>query len=119
MTPIGKMRVPMQWQQLTTTQDTFGQPVETWTTVATVWAFIRPLNSREVETARELHAYASHQITMRWPGVALGEPQASDRFLMTTASGDIRTFNATSVLNTDERNRQCVVIANEMDEPRT
>lgn len=34
-------------QQRTTTQDAIGQPVETWATVATVWASVRHLSGIE------------------------------------------------------------------------
>ena len=40
----GKLNKRITIQQRTTTQDAIGQPVETWTTVATVWADVRGTN---------------------------------------------------------------------------
>lgn len=37
----GKLNQRVTIEQRSTTQDAIGQPVETWTTVATVWAHIR------------------------------------------------------------------------------
>lgn len=43
----GKLNSRITIEQRTTTQDENGQPVETWTTVATVWAHIRHLGGLE------------------------------------------------------------------------
>lgn len=43
----GKLNSRIAIEQRSTTQDATGQPVETWTTVATVWAHIRLLSGVE------------------------------------------------------------------------
>ena len=40
----GKLNRRITIEQRSTTQDAIGQPVETWTTVATVWADVRSTN---------------------------------------------------------------------------
>lgn len=39
----GKLNKRVALQRKVTTQDSFGQPVETWTTLATVWAHIKTI----------------------------------------------------------------------------
>lgn len=46
-------------QQASTTQDSYGQPIETWTAVATVWAQVTPMRGRET--------FGSEQVLDRGP----------------------------------------------------
>ncbi len=49
--PIGKLKHRVTVQQLTSGQDSIGQPQTSWTTVATVWADVRYLNGLEAVKA--------------------------------------------------------------------
>lgn len=53
-------------QQRSTSQDTFGQQVTTWTDVAVLWANVRPLSGRELLTAGAINAELSHVVTIRY-----------------------------------------------------
>lgn len=44
---IGKMDRQIVLQRKTTVKDSIGYPVETWATLATVWADVRPVSGRE------------------------------------------------------------------------
>lgn len=48
-----------------TTPDGMGGSESTWTTIATVWAEIRPMSGREREQAQRLNAQANYVITIR------------------------------------------------------
>lgn len=57
-------------QALTTVQNAYGEPVETWTDSATVWADVRPASGWErfVSGADQEQAVVSHVVTMRYQG---------------------------------------------------
>ena len=47
-------------------KDTFGARKENWVTVATVWAKIEPLNSREILYGSQIQADVTHKLTLRY-----------------------------------------------------
>lgn len=48
MTRIGELDRQITIQKRTTVDDSFGDPVETWSTVAVVWAHKREISGREI-----------------------------------------------------------------------
>lgn len=52
-------------QQQSATQDAFGEPVRTWTDVASVWAEILPLNGRELFAAQTNQSQVDSKIVIR------------------------------------------------------
>ena len=52
-------------QSLGYTTDAGGGRVETWTTVATVWAHVRPMSGRERLQADQLESPANYKVTIR------------------------------------------------------
>ncbi len=55
---IGPMDQQITIQQNTPTQDATGQPIESWATLATVWAEYLPVSGREFWAARQVNATA-------------------------------------------------------------
>jgi SPP1 family predicted phage head-tail adaptor len=53
-------------QQPSTTQDAYGQPVTTMTTVATVYAAVEPLTGRALFAAKQAQSEVSCKITIRY-----------------------------------------------------
>jgi hypothetical protein len=51
------------YRRNTPTQDAYGQPVEGWTTVATVWAAVDMLTGRELFTAQQAQSEATVRMT--------------------------------------------------------
>jgi SPP1 family predicted phage head-tail adaptor len=62
----GRMRHRITIQQRANTPDTFGQPIESWADVATVWASVEPLQGREFFAADQVNAEVTTRIRMRW-----------------------------------------------------
>lgn len=62
---IGQLKSRVVIQQRSTTQDAIGQPVETWTTLATVWANIRYLNGTEAIKADAVASTSKVSIRIR------------------------------------------------------
>lgn len=94
-------------------QDTFGQVLNTdptkWTTVGTYWAFVRPLNAREVGIATEERGDVTHEVKMRYVGAI--NPKQQLIFQGT------RTLNIEQVLNVNERNKEYTLICKEVVTP--
>ena len=62
---IGKLNRRVAIQQLTAGQDEIGQPVQTWSTLATVWANVRYLNGVETIKADATTAVTKASIRIR------------------------------------------------------
>lgn len=69
----GQLRHQVKLQALTAGQDAIGQPVQTWTDVATLWADVRFLNGLETIKADAAVAVAKGSIRVRYrAGVTAG-----------------------------------------------
>jgi SPP1 family predicted phage head-tail adaptor len=66
----GRLRHRVAIERPVSTRDDFGGVVESWQTVATVWAEIHPLSGREFLAAQSTQAGVTTRITIRHlPGV--------------------------------------------------
>jgi len=100
----GKLRHRVNLQRRTTTQSATGQPTVAWTTYAARWASVRPLQGREFMLAKQVAADVTTEIKLRY----LGGVTAEDRVLFGSRIYDINT-----VINTDERNVELVLMCKE------
>lgn len=97
----GKLRNRITIEQRSATQDSFGQPIDSWTTYATVWASLRPLSGREFITANALSESTNYEIIIRYKaGVT---PQMRAKF-------GVRYFDIQAVLNDRELNKQLTLL---------
>lgn len=97
--PAGELRHRVEIQSATVTQDSVGQPVYSWATVATVWAAIRPMSGQELINAQAVHAQSTHRVVVRsYTGL-----DESYRFLFGT-----RVLNIVAVLNILEKGKLMV-----------
>lgn len=96
------MRHRVTLQRRTVTNDSYGQPIETWSTVGDVWAEIKPLSGRQLETLAEQFEDITHQITLRYSA----DIDAKDRLVYRD-----RYFEVLHVINFDERDRELRVMA--------
>lgn len=53
-------------EQVTTAKDSYNQGVETWSTLATVWAAIAPVRGREAFAARQFSSEEQYTITINY-----------------------------------------------------
>lgn len=66
MMRAGRLRHRVVIEQRTEgTADAFGAPALTWTTFATRWADVRPLQGRELFAAQQVQANVSHAVRLR------------------------------------------------------
>ena len=92
---IGTMRIRLEVQSSTATQDAMGQPVVTWATSSTKWASVDPLNSRELYFSKTVRPEVTHKIRMRYFAGLLNT--------MRLKRGN-KIYDIAGILNIDERN---------------
>lgn len=89
-----------------TTQDAAGQPVESWTTVATRWATVEQLGGGEPFQGEQHHGRGEWRVTMRY----LSGVRPKMRVLYGSRVLDIHT-----VRDVDERRTTTEILATERD----
>lgn len=73
MSPVraGQHRTRVQIEELTHTQNSIGEPIESWSILDIRWAKIMPLSGRELMEAEQYRAGVTHRVEIRAPGLAL------------------------------------------------
>lgn len=61
----GSLRHRLALQSKSETQDDLNQPVDSWTTAATVWGRVAPMKASESYEAQQNVARITHEITIR------------------------------------------------------
>lgn len=92
----GKLRHRVEIQERATSRDAHGNPVETWSTAAPVFASVEPLTGNEKLTQQKITASVTHKITIRARTVT---PRSRVLF-------DGRVFDVNSSLDLEERGRE-------------
>lgn len=103
----GRLRHRLTIQRVTEDQSDTGQPVQTWTDLATRWAGIQSVlgQSKEEFTGEQVTGEITHRITMRYyPGLT-----SKDRLLFGT-----RVFNIVAIDNVMELNHVLEIRAKEV-----
>ncbi|GIW49202.1 MAG: head-tail adaptor protein [Caloramator sp.] len=104
---IGDLRHRVTLQKLEMVQDSYGQPTETWTDVATVWAAVNPISGREFFQTETINSEVTHKILIRYmQGV---KPAMRIKF-------KDRIFNILYVINFEERNETLQLMCKELIE---
>lgn len=106
---VGPYRQRVTLQRLVETIDSYGQPIQSWVGVQTVWAEVRFLRGSELFNIRQTWATATHIITCRWQGASF-QPSTTMRLVL---GKDSRIFNILAFQNSEERNRQAVFTCEE------
>ncbi len=99
----GELRHRIAIQTNVPAQDSFGQPVESWATVATVCAAVDMLSGRELFAAQQAQSEATVRFTIRYRVVT-----AQQR-----VSWDGRLFAVESVIHDPTNNRMTQVYCKE------
>ena len=101
----GSLRHRVVLQTPTVTQNAYGEPVQSWSTIVTVWARVEPTSGKERFAAMQQQSEIDHRIVCRYQS-ALSTLAADDR-----ATWNGKTFDIKSVINTDERNIELQIFA--------
>ena len=62
----GKLRNRITLQQRTLATDSYGQPIESWADLVTVWAEVRSLSGRESMIASAMQGVTNYEINIRY-----------------------------------------------------
>lgn len=101
----GDLRHKIIIQKLENIQDTFGQPIESWSDIYTVWASIDPLVGKQYFAAETITHELTHKIRMRFKtGIT---PDMRVQF-------GSRYFQIVSVINYQERNIELQLMCREL-----
>jgi SPP1 family predicted phage head-tail adaptor len=98
MLQAGKLRKRVTVKVASTGQNEFGEQTHTYTTYATVWAGVRPLQGRELSLAQQVNAEVSSEVTMRYD---------SSKVVLPTyriGIGTSRELEVVNVINPEEKN---------------
>jgi SPP1 family predicted phage head-tail adaptor len=107
----GQLNRRIQIQSQSTSQDSFGQPVTTWTTVLCTWARIDIQQSALIYSTAEFMSKVTYRITIRWqPTVVIA---ANQRVVYKDAI-TTHTYEIQAVLNTKAANKEIVLMAYEL-----
>ncbi|WP_374711533.1 phage head closure protein [Symbiobacterium terraclitae] len=105
MTTAAVFRQRVTLQQHVVGQDEYGQPIDTWQDVATVWAAVEPLRGREYFAAHQVQAEVTTRIRIRYRrGI---RPEMRVLY-------DGRVFNILSVIDPEERHRELQLMCREV-----
>lgn len=108
----GKLNRRIKIQSQSTSQDSFGQPSATWTTILNTWASIDIQNSALIYSTAEFMSRVNYRITIRWnPCVAIA---ANQRIIHVDSMGITHTYEIQAVLNTKAANKEVVLMAYEL-----
>ena len=105
----GQLTRRLTLQSLSTTLDSYGISVPTWTNVTTVWADIQPLTGQERLSAAQLVSEVTHQLTVRYSSL-LADTRVVAGY---RALYKGRIFNIHAALNEDESNVLVTLLASE------
>lgn len=101
---LGPLRHRVTFEKRKTGRDEFGQPLEGWDVVATLWASVEPISGRELMSAQQVQAEVTHRIRCRYRAGL----EASQRIVY-----DGRPFDIQSVINPREIGASLEILANE------
>ena len=110
----GQLNRRVQVQQQSTTQDAFGQPQQTWATVATVWASIDIQRGALLYETSEFISQVVYRITMRYSPSLVLKPNMRLVYV-DTASNVTHTYEIQPVWDDNAAHRQISVLAHEIN----
>lgn len=96
MPTVGALNQRVQIQRVSNTRDDMGGMIQSWATIATVWAEVKPISAGEQFRRQQIQASASHKVTIRYRNDLL----PSDRIVWRN-----RTFQLKGEMNEDQRRR--------------
>lgn len=101
----GLLRERVTLKNKTVTQNTYGEEVITWVTLATVWGAVEPLSGREYLEGQSLDVEVTTRIRIRYRTGVVPE---------SLVVHDTHNYNVRSVMNSLERKRELVLMCTEV-----
>ena len=102
---VGERRMRVVFQTATVTQDAFGEPDQTWTTLATQWSLVQEMRGAERYSAHQIKEELTTRIVTR-NNSTIAALSAGDR---ATWSG--HTYDIKAVIPRDHRRSELEILA--------
>lgn len=110
----GLLNRRIQLQTQSTSQDAFGQPQQSWSTVYTCWASIDIQNSQLVYETSTFISKVTYRITIRYTSSVVFA--ANQRVIYTEpTTGIVHTYNVEAIINAKMGNQQITLLCYELD----
>jgi|TARA_Y100000114_G_C11730800_1_gene313451 SPP1 family predicted phage head-tail adaptor len=103
---VGNMRHRINLKRATNTTDTGGGMTQSFSTLKTLFASVKPISGKELYRHGKLEESVTHEIMIRYRS----DINTSDKILF-----DSREFNIRHIRNLDERKRYMLLICTEGD----
>ena len=103
---IGKMNKRIELQRKTSARDSYGEPIETWSTYSRPWAKLVGGAGSEKILGQQLTGRAGVVLELHWRSP---EPEITERVKLGT-----RTFDINDVDNVESRNRTLILTCTEV-----
>lgn len=100
-----QLRHRVEIQSVAETRDSYGQPIQTWSKFATVWAALEPLRGREFFSAEQFQSKLTTRIRIRY----LDGVTTKMRIVF-----GAYTYNIESIINTTMANKELVLMCSEV-----
>lgn len=107
MVNIGKLKHRITLQTMSSKVDAYGERVDEWVDVKTVWADISPISGKQFYTAKQINSEISHNIYIRYTDMV--KPDMRITFKE-------RVFEILYIMNINEDNRLLQIYCKEVDD---
>jgi SPP1 family predicted phage head-tail adaptor len=105
---IGKLDKRIKLQSRSATLDDYGQQIDSWSDVATVWANVKPIGGREKLRAMAIESVLTHTVAVRYD-VRFMPPRTVDAWRIAYITpAATRIFNITSAQDLDEARKYII-----------
>ena len=103
MDKIGRLDKRVSIQRRSSTRDSYGQEIDSWTTIAQVWAQVKPLGGKEAMrgAAMVVESILTHKVTVRY-SESLMPPLEADAWRIVYGA---RLLNISTTRDVEEERR--------------
>jgi len=105
---IGKLDKRITLQSRSATLDDYGQELNSWSDIATVWANVKPIGGREKLRAMAVESLLTHTVTVRYNVLFLPPAVADARRIRYVTPAGVRIFNINAAQDLDEARKHIV-----------
>jgi SPP1 family predicted phage head-tail adaptor len=105
---IGKLNKRVTFQRRSATLDDYGQQLDAWTEVATVWANVEPVGGREKMMAMAINAQLTHRVSVRYTADLMPPIDVTALRIHYNTPTGVRIFNILSAKDSHEARKHII-----------
>ena len=113
---IGKLDKRITLQSRSATLDAYGQELNSWTNVATIWANIKPIGGKEKLRSMAIESSLTHTVAIRYDVRFLPPTKVDAWRIQYVTPSATRIFNIVGARDVDENRRYIVFDCTEGNE---